>query len=260
MIVYTGSIVITFLVLLMSKENLTKKDVKKNVQPAKYILIKQYICQRIESGHWAQHHKVPSENELTQQFDVSRMTARRALQELTAEGILTRVQGSGTFVSTFKCQSSQLDIHSIKDQIILRGQQHQLKVLILKQQQITEEVASLMNLKNTDAIFYTQVMHFENDQPVQLEQRYVNTQLVPEYLLQSFTKITPHEYLLDAMPLTETLNSIEAINAPNDICLLLNINSTIPCLQIKQKTCSSKGIVSFAIFTSSGDKYRLGLF
>ncbi|MBL4908494.1 MAG: GntR family transcriptional regulator, partial [Alteromonadaceae bacterium] len=67
------------------------------MKQAKFIIIKQYICQQIESGQWPQHAKVPSENELALQFNVSRMTARRALQELTEQGILVRSQGAGTF-------------------------------------------------------------------------------------------------------------------------------------------------------------------
>ena len=49
------------------------------VKTAKYNIIKQHICENIESGDWLEHSKVPSENELAEQFSVSRMTARRAL-------------------------------------------------------------------------------------------------------------------------------------------------------------------------------------
>ena len=38
---------------------------KTSEKSAKYIVIKQHICQKIESGQWPQHFKVPSENELT---------------------------------------------------------------------------------------------------------------------------------------------------------------------------------------------------
>ena len=101
----------------MSITSLSKKELSQNEKPAKYTVIKQHICQKIESGKWPQHYKVPSENELTKQFDVSRMTARRALQDLTEQGILVRAQGSGTFVATFKSQSSLLEIRNISDEI-----------------------------------------------------------------------------------------------------------------------------------------------
>ena len=242
----------------MSITSLSKKELKQNGKPAKYIVIKQHICQKIESGQWPQHFKVPSENELTQQFDVSRMTARRALQDLTEQGILVRTQGSGTFVATFKSQSSLLEIRNISDEIYERGHKHHAKQLVLKSIAVTEEIAILLNLKNNEHVFFSQLLHFENDQPIQLEQRYVNAELVPEYLLQNFTETTPHEYLSDVAPLTEATHEIEAILAANDICQLLKISNSEPCLQVKRRTWSSKGVVTLAILTSPGKKYRLG--
>ena len=107
-------------------------------------------------------------------------------------------------------------------------------------------------------LHFSQVLHFENNQPIQLEQRFVNAALVPEYLLQDFTNITTHEYLSDVAPLTEATHEIEAILASPDICHLLEIKTSNPCLQVKRRTWSSKGVVSVAILTAPGDKYRLG--
>ena len=231
---------------------------KNNKKPAKYSVIKKHICQKIESGQWPQHYKVPSENELTQTFDVSRMTARRALQELTEQGILVRAQGSGTFVATFKSQSSLLEIRNISDEISERGHKHHAKQLKLELTIVNEEVAILLNLKNNEQAYFSQVLHFENNQPIQLEQRYVNAHLIPEYLLQDFTEITPHEYLSDVAPLTEATHEVEAILATADVCQLLDIKVSHPCLQVKRRTWSSKGVVSLAILTAPGNKYRLG--
>lgn len=233
-------------------------NLKTSEKPAKYTVIKQHICQKIESGQWPQHYKVPSENELTQLFTVSRMTARRALQELTEQGVLVRSQGSGTFVATFKSQSSLLEIRNISDEIHDRGHKYHAKQLMLKSIAVTEEIAILLNLKNSEHVFFSQVLHFENDQAIQLEQRYVNASLVPEYLLQNFTETTPHEYLSAVAPLTEATHEIEAVLADDEVCQLLNINNSDPCLQVKRRTWSSKGVVSLAILTAPGSKYRLG--
>ena len=138
-----------------------------NKKPAKYSVIKQFIRDKIQSGQWLQHRKVPSENELTVQFNVSRMTARRALQELTEQGILVRSQGAGTFVATFKSQFSLLEIHNISDEISERGHKHHAKQLMLKSIAVSEEIAILLNLKNNEHVFYSEVLHFENDEPIQ---------------------------------------------------------------------------------------------
>lgn len=230
---------------------------KKN-KPAKYSVIKQFICEKIESGEWPQHTKVPSENELTVQFDVSRMTARRALQELTEQGILVRSQGAGTFVATFKSQSSLLEIRNISDEISKRGHKHRAKQLMLKSIAVSQEISILLNLKNNEHVFYSEVLHFENEEAIQLEQRFVNASLVPDYLMQSFNSITPHEYLTSVAPLSEATHEIEAILAEERICELLNIQTSAPCLQVKRRTWSKQGVVTVAILTSPGDKYRLG--
>ena len=231
---------------------------KKKSKPAKYTIIKQYICDNIESGQWPQNAKIPSENKLTEQFGVSRMTARRALQDLTEQGILVRSQGAGTFVATVKSQSSLLKIRNISDEISERGHEHHAIQLYLKSIQITEELAILLNLKTSEPVFYSEILHFENDDLIQLEQRYVNALLVPKYLLQDFTKITPHEYLSSVAPLTEATHEVEAVIAEQHICQRLGIDKTIPCLQIRRRTWSKHGIVSLAILTSPGSKYRLG--
>ena len=239
-----------------SASNITA--VKPKNAPAKYSVIKQYICENIESGQWPQNSKVPSENELTLKFDVSRMTARRALQELTEQGVLVRTQGSGTFVATFKSQSSMLKIRNISDEISERGHKHHAKQLMLKSIAVDSEISILLDLKNNEHVFYSEVLHFENDQPIQLEQRYVNASLVPDYLFQSFTNITPHEYLSSVAPLTEATHEIEAILADENICQLLDITTSEPCLQVKRRTWSKQGVVTVAILTSPGSKYRLG--
>jgi GntR family histidine utilization transcriptional repressor len=228
------------------------------IKTAKYSVIKQYICQKIESGQWLEHSKVPSENALTEQFSVSRMTARRALQELTEQGLLVRSQGSGTFVATFKSQSSLLEIRNIADEIHDRGHRYHAKQLALQAVEVNEEMAILLALKTGDKAYFSSVLHFENDAAIQLEQRFVNPKLVANYLTQNFTQITPHEYLSTEAPLTEATHEVEAILASVDICKLLNITEFAPCLQVKRRTWSSQGVVSLAILTSPGNKYRLG--
>ena len=64
-----------------------------------YARVKQMIVQQIENGSWPPHHRVPSESELVSELGFSRMTINRALRELTAEGLLVRMQGVGTFVA-----------------------------------------------------------------------------------------------------------------------------------------------------------------
>lgn len=74
---------------------------------AKYQEISQWLHEKIEDGTFAVGEKIPSENDLALKFGYSRQTVRQAVSLLESEGILTRAQGSGTFVNRSAIQKEQ---------------------------------------------------------------------------------------------------------------------------------------------------------
>ncbi|MBC8609689.1 GntR family transcriptional regulator [Massilimaliae timonensis] len=65
----------------------------------KYMVLSEWIRERIRSGEFTNGSKLLSENELAQRFSMSRQTVRQAVGTLVNEGFLTRKQGSGTYIS-----------------------------------------------------------------------------------------------------------------------------------------------------------------
>ena len=225
---------------------------------AKFARIKQYISDRIESGEWVEHSRVPSENQLAELFECSRMTARRALTELVDNGVLERSQGLGTFVAEFKSQSSMLSIRNIADEIKARGHGYSVQVLELTAIEALAPIAIALGLETGSRVFYSVLVHCEERLPLQLEERFVNPQLIPDYLQQDFNLQTPHEYLSQVAPLTEARHTIEAIVANEQIRARLTIPASEPCLQILRRTWSRQGVVSFARLIHPGSRFRLG--
>ncbi len=64
-----------------------------------YYQLEELLENRILSGVWAPHERLPSERELCEEFDVSRAVVRPALEILERQGRIVRVQGKGTFVA-----------------------------------------------------------------------------------------------------------------------------------------------------------------
>ena len=60
--------------------------------------VKTDISEKIRSGAYAAGHKIPTELELVEQYNVSRITIRRAIEDLCKDGVLVKHQGKGTFV------------------------------------------------------------------------------------------------------------------------------------------------------------------
>ena len=224
----------------------------------KFAQIKQFIVDKIKNGAWQENQRVPSENELSSQFSVSRMTARRALSELTDAGILTRSQGLGTFVASFKSQSSLLEIKNIADEVKERNGQYSCSVQVLESINAVAPIAIALGVEVDSLVYRSVLVHNENDKPLQVEERFVNPALAAGYLQQDFSALTPHEYLSSVAPLSQARHTVEAVMPNSQMCQWLNLYNEEPCLQVIRRTWSTKGIVSFARLVSPGSKYRLG--
>lgn len=222
-----------------------------------YEKIKRVISDNIAAGIWRPHDRIPSEAELVAQFGFSRMTINRALRELTDEGLLVRLQGVGTFVAEPKGQSALFEVRSIADEIAARHHQHRCEVLLLEETLADLTQATALNVPQGTRIFHSLMVHFENEMAVQIEDRCVNAQIVPEYLLQNYTATTAHAYLSLIAPLTEGEHIVEAVKATAEECRLLHIHEHDPCLLILRRTWSRGQIVSHARLLFPGARYRL---
>ena len=65
---------------------------------SKYEYVKQNIQKKIADHEWKGNQVIPSENKLCEYYQVSRITIRRAMDELVHEGVLYRIKGKGCFV------------------------------------------------------------------------------------------------------------------------------------------------------------------
>jgi len=231
------------------------------VEP-RYKTIKRYLLEQIELGELKSGTKVPSENKLSELFAVSRMTARRALDELADDGFLFRSQGLGTFVSDSRPMSSMLEIRNIAEEVRQRGNRCSVDVLALERVEASEEQAGWLGLKVPASLYHSVLVYYENGHAIQYEDRLVNPALVPDYLSQDFFVTTPHEYLSSVAPLTEADHIVEAVilDQPADkhVARYLNVSVSRPCLKVTRRTYSKRGIVSMASLLHPGDRYRLG--
>src|SRR5271156_2381396 len=173
-----------------------------SLQPL-YLQVKRHILDNIGSGKWGTSTRVPSENDIVKSFGVSRMTANRALRELQDEGVLVRIAGVGSFVADRQAHAHPLEIRGIDTEIRERGHVHRSEVVSLERIRAVAELAEDFGVAPRTELYCSLIVHFENDRPIQLEDRYVLPQLAPDYLRMDFKQTTPHEYLIQVAPLQQ---------------------------------------------------------
>ncbi|NRF28286.1 histidine utilization repressor [Vibrio coralliilyticus] len=224
-----------------------------------YLQIKQYITDKIDSGHWPVGHRISTELKLTEQFKVSRMTVNKAIRDLVAEGKLQRRPRVGTFVCApdDKAESPLLDIQNIAEEVKLRGKTYSSKVIKQASMLADETVAIKLGVMLNSPIFYSEIIHFEDNSPIQYELRWVNSAYAPDYLEQDFTQITPNQYLSENCPLSAIEHTVEAIVADDEVRTALRLGANEPCLLLNRRTWSQDKLVSSALLYHPGTRYKL---
>lgn len=218
--------------------------------------IKAHVLSQIQAGIWKEGDAIPSEQALASEFGVARMTANRALRELSADRILVRVQGSGTFVAQQKFQSTLVEIRSIAEEVQSRGHLHRSELQCLERVKAGGNLAADFNLAVGKALFHSVVVHFENDLPIQVEDRFVNPAVAPDYMQIDFGRTTANEYLMHAAPLSGVRYRIEAMMPMPEIATMLHIDAVQPCLVLRRQTLSRGQVASVATLWHPANRYQ----
>lgn len=223
----------------------------------RYQQVKDFIVEQISTGALQPSDRVPSENQLVASMSVSRMTANRALRELTSEGYVERVAGRGTFVSDYRSRSHVLEVHNIADEIARRGHQHSTRVMRQLRQPARGDIAKALHVKQGTDIFHLLLVHYENATPIQVEDRHVLASFAPDCLQQDFEQVTPSAYLTGIAPLQEAEQAVRA-SIPNRVVRRqLEMSDDEASLVVIRRTWSDGIPVTFARLHHPGSRYEL---
>lgn len=242
---------------MRTKHQTTGRIPARNAGVASYQRIKNHILRRIHAGEWKEGDQIPTEAALGRQFGVARMTVNRALRELAGEQVVSRIQGLGTFVTQQKYQSTLVAIRSIAEEVRARGDRHACAVTLLESVKAPAALARRFEARRGMRLFHSILVHYENDIQIQVEDRWVNAALAPDYLRQDFSHSTPNEYLMRVAPLQGVSYRIEARLPPAEIRNRLGMPAGEPCLVLYRTTRSMGAVASVATMWHPASRYQL---
>lgn len=225
----------------------------------RYEAVKQHITKRIGSGEWEVGQRLPSETELVDRLGVSRMTVHRALRELTQAGIVTRMQGVGSFVAAPEPPRAEfLELRDVAEDIEAGGRRHSAQVIAQGAVRADRELATAFDRRPGAKLFHSTILHCEDDTPLQLEQRHVSPHFAPDYLDQDFSRTITTRYLQAIAPPDEIEHVVFAITPTPELCTLLRLEQPEACLQLVRRTWVGGEVVTRGVFTCPGSRYSLG--
>lgn len=230
---------------------------KDDRSPPRYVAIKQSISDAVRDGQLKPGDRVPSESELVDRFDVSRMTANRALRELQASGIIVRRAGIGSFIAEPRPIGQMIEIRNIAEEIRERGHDYRARVVQNSEERATAETAPLLGVPIGTRLFHSVIIHHEAEFPIQLEERFVLASVAPDYGRIDFTQRTPNEYLTRIAPLERVEHRVSAMMPDARTHAMLGLADGEPVLRMTRRTWSRGRLVSHAWLTHPGTRFEL---
>ncbi len=189
----------------------------------KYFRIQQELLENIRTKRWVPGSTIPSEADLCTQYQVSRGTIRRALDELERQGLISRSPGKQTVVNAPKIP---LLASGFRTDIAKKGMRPGSRVLTIEHTKAPLEVAALLDIPNGAPVLLIQRIITADDVPIIIESVHVARIVQP---------ITPEEVertsLLELLPskcglfLTRAVESYEPLLLTRDHARLLHASA-----------------------------------
>lgn len=156
-----------------------------------YLQVEAAIRNAIITKKYSPGQKLPTEVELSELYEVSKITIRKAMEKLSNDGLVQRVQGKGTFVSYRKDKVTLDQTKGFNDSLASRGHTAKHKILNASYLKANEEIAQKLDLATGAPVIYIERLIWEDDIPVGIDCLYVSEKKFPDFI----TKLTPDKSL-----------------------------------------------------------------
>ncbi len=137
-----------------------------------YLQLKKILRTLVVSGEYAPGQQIPTEQELMKQYNVSRITVRRAIQELINEKYLIKSQGKGTFVSQTRPNRELVKLKSFTEGCEDLHQVAKSQVLSVTLDKANKHDISRLGLTQEDKVIHITRLRFRDDVPLLIEHSY----------------------------------------------------------------------------------------
>jgi len=131
-----------------------------------YMQIRQMLKNDIQSRKYQPEEQIPTEAELCEIYNVSRITVRKAIEELVKDGTLTRIPRRGTFVATNKFHNELLSVSGFSEFSHQLGMMHNSRILRSEVIAATKDVAERLKVEEGSPILELERLMYVNERPL----------------------------------------------------------------------------------------------
>ncbi len=202
-----------------------------NLHTPMYFRIQQNMLEQIQQGALTPGQQLPTEVELAQQYQVSRITAKRALDELVRQGRAYRQQGRGTFVAQTRIREIS-GFGSFSADVRSRGMTPSSQVLAFQEVEPDAAIRQRLKLAPDEHTYFLKRLRLASGEPIAVESAYLPCKNCPDFLHEDFSNQSLYTVLIEKYQIIPTWADaeIEASLPTKENANLLKISNGMPVL------------------------------
>jgi GntR family transcriptional regulator len=226
-----------------------------------YRHVADYLLEQILDGKWLIGSLVPSEDRLVSQFNVSRNTVRKALENLEKSGYLIRVRGRGTFVASSRLNQALNHLTSFSEDVSVLGMTPTHKNINITCIPATEEIAEKLQIPPKSEVIFLHRLLLANNIPYIVMKAYL-----PKHLLDAYNIVISADTLgegslyqfLEAhnLRLVEADVFIRAGGASNEDRILFGYAEGSPVLITERISRAQDCIVEYSVSVGHPERHQ----
>ena len=223
-----------------------------------YYQLKNIIMDNIKNKVWETNTKIPTERELCEMYNVSRITVRQALKELENEGFLYRKQGKGTFVTGHKFVQKLSQFYSFSKEIAKMGSVPSTKIISFKLIKAEPPIADKLNIEENEKVYAVKRLRLADNEPFAFEISYLVYKYAANLTEESIDELGLYNALKQdcGIVTSEAAETFEAVVVNAEEAKYLEVNKKDAALHLERITSADGKIIEYCTSIIRGDKYK----
>ncbi len=234
-------------------------SIDRNLPIPLYFQLKKLLLEKIESNELKEGDALPTEQQIQEQYSLSRTTVRQALSELEDEGHIIRQRGRGTFVTERKLAHHPAEYPSLSDNMLMRGLVPGWKLLSAEWIEPDTTVIEALEVEPDEQVFFLERIRLENGRPIGYHRAYVPAAFTHGIDGTAYTHGGSLRYLTALSFLNQCVANrvLEAIHATEHAAALLEVDEGAALLRVKRTIFSpEKQPVEYFVGLYRGDRFE----
>ena len=206
-----------------------------------YSRVETVLAGEIADGDMKAGDQLPTEDSLIERFEVSRITVRRAIQNLVGRGLVEIRRGKGTFVASPKITQELTELRGFVED--MRGLGRKPTARVIGKEIVTADttVASHLALTKGERVVRIRRVRLADGVPISFDETYLPLEIGNKIITNNL-KVEPIFSLLERkynVPLIEAEYKLEAVAAEAEVAAALHVKQGSPIFRIERTSYST---------------------